>query len=199
MWHDGSHFDPSRNPLQLDQPGLLANDVIAVRTASEIGWIMMAYLPQHPGYWLANDGNWYPNSMYPGYWLANDGNWYPNYAPPGYAFTNAGSAKINRMAIVALVAGIVAMSVVLIPEHVRAAMGRPLWMTVSVLTSIASLTGTVAGIVALTQIRKTRERGKAQALIGLIPCLFVLAVEVVVIAIYVFGFILMGGAGGVPA
>lgn len=135
----------------------------------------------------------------PGYWLASDGNWYPNYAHPSYTLANAGSAKANRMASVALVAGIFTMSVVLIPEHARTAMGHPLWITVSVLTSIASLAGTIAGIVGLSQIRRTRERGKAQAIIGLIPCLFVLVVEVVVIAIYIFGFILVGGAGGVPA
>lgn len=113
--------------------------------------------------------------------------------------SNAGSVKINRMATVALVAGIFTMSVVLMPERVRAAMGHPLWLTVSVVTSIASVAGTIAGIVALSQIRRTRERGKAQAIIGLIPCSFVLAVEVVVIAIYIFGFLLVGGAGGVPA
>ena len=174
-------------------------DALAVFIASEISWMMMANLPQHPGYWMASDGNLYPNSVYPGYWLASDGNWYPDYTHPNHAPTDAGFAKVNPMAVAALLAGIFTMSVVLIPEHVRTAMGHPLWLIVSALTSIASLAGTIVGIVALSQIRGTRERGKAQAIIGLIPCLFVLAVEVVVIAIYIFGFILVGGAGGVPA
>lgn len=174
-------------------------DAVAVCTASEISWMMMANVPQQPGYWLASDGNMYPNSMYPGYWLANDGNWYPDYTHPSRVATNAGFAKVNPMAMAALLTGIFTMSVVLIPEHVRTAMGHPLWLTLSALTSIASLSGTVVGIVALSQIRRTRERGKAQAIIGLIPCIFVLAVEVVVIAIYIVGFLLVGGAGGVPA
>ncbi len=152
--------------------------------------MVVEYRTEHPGYWLANDGKLYPNSMYPGYWLANDGNWYPGYTHPSYAPNTAGAAKVNRMAVLALVAGIVTSLVLLIPEHVRMAMSH-LWLALSIVASMASLAGTVAGILALSQIRRTHERGKAQAIIGLIPCLFVIAVEVVVIIIYMFGIVLL--------
>jgi hypothetical protein len=132
-------------------------------------------------------------SPHPGYWLAGDGNWYPDHTRPSRAPSPTGSAPVNRVAVATLVAGIVTASVVLIPEHARMAMGRPLWSTVSVVISISSLAGTIAGLMALSQIRRTGERGKVPAVVGLIPCLFVLIVEVVVVALYVFGFTLLGG------
>jgi hypothetical protein len=142
---------------------------------------------------LASDGNWYPAGVYPGYWLASDGNWYPDYTHPGYAVNTLGSRKQNRLAMVALAAGIITTCVVLVPLHSRAAMVRPLWLTLSLLGSIVSLAGAIAGVLALKEIRRTGERGKAQAIIGFIPCAFVTTVEVATITIYIFFFILLGG------
>ena len=136
----------------------------------------MLIVPQHSGYWLASDGNWYPDYMH-----------------PGYGFYNAANGKPNRKATTTLVAGIATTFVVLIPEQARTAMGRPIWMTLTVLTSMACVYGTIAGIMALREISHTGERGRAQAIVGLIPCLFLLLVEVVVITIYIVGFILLGG------
>ncbi len=154
---------------------------------------MRAQAPPVPGYWLANDGNWYPAPT-PGYWLASDGRWYPMPRWPVPVLVDRRSVPVNRMAWVALVSGIVTIVLVMVPGQARAAMGHPLWLASSLLGLAADITGTVAGSMALSQIRRTLERGRTRALLGLIVCSVFLAVDVVILTIVLLLVLLTGGA-----
>lgn len=80
----------------------------------------MSDTPQSRGWWLANDGKWYPPG--PGWWQASDGNWYPPEQAPGPQ-PPVPKRNYNRIAVLAVlgligaVIGMVVVGAVLDGDH----------------------------------------------------------------------------------
>ena len=104
----------------------------------------MSDVSMGPGWWLANDGRWYPPQSAPGTPPPPMPYVGATVAAPGYAYTSTPSRGMNGMAIASMVLGI-------------------LWIY-----WIGSILALIFGYVALKQIRTRNENGRGFAITGVV-------------------------------